>query len=171
MIIIYANKNSETIYLSIEESIKLVKEIKDELRTRDVVIEVCKEYGFDTDIIDGVVIKFDDIKTSAETVNGEMILNNELIKEDFDVLMRYPVHELVHVFQHMQREGTGGDPYEGMEYIDRPDEQEAFIAQIEDEKSSRGEAAAEEYVDELLTYHDVPEQEKTDKKEILLGLN
>jgi hypothetical protein len=171
MIIIYASENTEKLYLSIENSVRLIKEIKDELRTRDVVKEVCKEYGFTTDIIDGVVIKFDDIETSAETVNGEMVLNNELIKEEFDVLMRYPVHELVHVFQHMRREGTGGDPYEGVEYIDRPDEQEAFIAQIEDEKESRGEEAAEEYVDELLTYHKVPEQEKPEKKEILLGLS
>ena len=76
MIIIYASENTEKLYLSIENSVRLIKEIKDELRTRDVVKEVCKEYGFTTDIIDGVVIKFDDIETSAETVNGEMVLNN-----------------------------------------------------------------------------------------------
>lgn len=168
MIIITANKNKKT-YLSIEDSVKLVKQIKDELKEKDVVKEICKEYGFDIDIVDGVVIKFDDIKTSAETVNGEMVLNNELINEEFDILMRYPVHELVHVFQHMEREGLGKDPYEGMEYLDRPDEQEAFKAQIKDEKETRGEGAAEAYVDDLLSYHDIPDGEKEDKKEELLG--
>lgn len=163
-------RSSSKIYLSIEDSVKLIKQIKDELKEKEVAQEICKEYGFTTDIIDGIVIKFDDIDTSAETVNGEMVLNNELIQEEFDVLMRYPVHELVHVFQHMEREGQGGDPYEGMEYLDRPDEQEAFIAQVEDEKQTRGEEAAEEYVDELLDYHSVPEEEKDEKKETLLGL-
>ena len=173
MIIIYAkneNKNNENFeYLSIENSIKIIKNIKEELKKKDVVIEVCKENDFTVDIIDGVVIKFDDIKTSAETINGEIVLNNELIKEEFDVMMRYPVHELVHVFQHMKREGLGTDPYEGMEYLDRPDEKEAFIAQIEDEKNTRGEGAAEEYVDELLEYHEIPDSNKKKKKEEHLG--
>ena len=133
-----------------------------------MVKEVCNDFGFSTDIIDGVVMKFDDIETSAETVNGEMVLNNELIKEEFDILMRYPVHELVHVFQHMNREGLNRDPYEGMEYLDRPDEQQAFRAQVEDEVETRGPEAAQEYVDELLDYHDIPEEQKGEKKEELL---
>jgi len=166
MIIICA---SEKLYLSIEESVKLIKQIKDELKNNDVAIEICKEYGFDSEIIDGVVIKFDDIKTSAETINGEMVLNNELIKEEFEVMMRYPVHELVHVFQHMEREGSGGDPYENYEYLDRPDEREAFKAQIKYEKQERSEEEAEEYVDELLDYHEIPEPEKEEKRIDLLG--
>lgn len=169
MIIIYAKEIKKKIDLSIEESVILIAKIKDELKIKDVVVQICNEYGFLTDIIDGVIIRFDEIETSAETVNGEIVLNKDLIKEEFDVLMRYPVHELVHVFQHMEREGASRDPYEGMDYLDRPDEKEAFKAQIKDEKETRGEGAAEQYVDELLDYHSIPKTNRTKKKNELLG--
>jgi hypothetical protein len=168
MIIIYSNKKEDN-FVSIEDSVKLIKKIKDTLKEKVVIKDVCKEYGFSIDIIDGIIIKFDKIDTSAETVNGEMILNTSLTNEDFDVLMRYPVHELVHVFQHMEREGTGGDPYHGMKYLDRPDEVEAFVAQIKDEGQTRGTNKAEEYVNELLDYHDIPENKKDKYKNNLLG--
>ena len=69
----------------------------------------------------------------------------------------------------MEREGTGGDPYHGMKYLDRPDEVEAFVAQIKDEGQTRGTNKAEEYVNELLDYHDIPENKKDKYKNNLLG--
>ena len=77
MIIIYSNKKEDN-FVSIEDSVKLIKKIKDTLKEKVVIKDVCKEYGFSIDIIDGIIIKFDKIDTSAETVNGEMILNTSL---------------------------------------------------------------------------------------------
>jgi len=163
MLIITAKKEQ---HLSIEEATNIIYEIKDALKESEIAQEVCKEHGFEPDIIDAIVIRFDDIKVSAETINGEMTLNNELVNDGFHMMMRYAIHELVHIFQHMNREGKS-DPYQGQDYLDRPDEQEAFKVQIEYEKQENGEAEAEEYVDGLLDYHNIPENKREDiKKEL-----
>lgn len=164
MLIILATKaNNE-----LKDLIEILADIKKELKINDISKKICDEYGFETDIIDGISIVFEDnLGASAKTTDSKIELNSSLLDEEFEVIMRYAIHELVHALQHMQR--IEADPYEDEEYLDRPDELEAFQFQIEYEESARGEPEAEAYVDDLLEYHEIPVEERTEKKEELLS--
>lgn len=165
MIVILAKRNKKT---DLENTIELLSEVKDELKSNDIVKEVCKKYGFDIDIIDGIPIEFvDDLDASAKTINSKILLSDELIDAPFEKVMRYAIHELVHALQHMERHGTE-DPYDKHDYLDRPDELEAFQHQIEYESDVSGKNEAEKYVDELLDYHEIPEHDKEEKKDELM---
>jgi len=138
------------------------------LLKNDVAEDICKEFGFDKNILYGVSISFDsEIDVAAKTTDSKMLLNTSLLDEKFDIIMRYVIHELVHVFQHIKREGTD-DPYDGMEYLERPDEVQAFQFQVEFQEDFSGENDAKEYVDDLIEYHEIDDNQKDDKKEELL---
>lgn len=164
MIIVIAKKKNNVI----QSSIELLSKIKDNLKTSDIAKSICLEYGFDESIIDGIPISFsDDLDVSAKTINSKIELNSSLLNDSFEVVMRYAIHELVHALQHMKREGKG-DPYKNKEYLDRPDELEAFQYQVEFENQAIGPDEAKEYVDELVDYHDIPDSEKETKKKELM---
>jgi hypothetical protein len=163
MIVVIADKIGD----QIQESIELLSRIRSELKKSQIAKEICKEHGFDIDIIDGIPIDFsDEIETSARTVNSAIELNSQLMDEDFEVMMRYAIHELVHALQHMKMEGM--EAFEGHEYLDRPDELEAFQYQVEYESEVNGPDEAEEYVDNLIEYHEIPPESQQEKKEELL---
>ena len=86
--------------------------------------------------------------------------------EEFEIIMRYAIHELVHSLQHMKMKGL--EMFEEEEYLDRDDEIEAFQYQIEYESKERGQDEAEQYVDDLIEYHEIPEEEREDKRDQLL---
>ena len=110
---------------ALENMIELLAKIKQEMKMNDIVAEICQEHGFDIDIIDGIPMEFaDDIEASAKTIDSRIQLNSELLNEDFEIIMRYAIHELVHSLQHMKAEGI--DLYASEEYLDREDELEAF---------------------------------------------
>lgn len=151
----------------LQDSIELLAKIKQELRENDIAIEVCKEYGFEIDILDGIQFEFvDGLEASAKTTNSFIQLNSNLIDEDFTIIMRYSIHELVHALQHMKLVGL--DEFEGEEYLDREDELEAFQYQIEYESDECGQEQAEEYVDNLIEYHEIPPENRADKRKELL---
>ena len=153
---------------SIEEKTVFLKNIRIFLLNNDIANEICNEFGYDKDIILGVPLSFsDDIDVAAKTVNGEMMINESLIDEKQEILFRYIVHELVHVFQHMQNK-TEKDPYPDEEYLDRPDEIQAFQFQVEFDEEVRGEDEAIEYVEELVDYHKVPESKQDAKEDQLM---
>jgi len=165
MIIVIAKNKSTT---KLEDTIQLISEIKEELKGHDIAKEICKKYDFKIDIIDGISIEFaEDLDASAKTINSKILLSDELIDAPFEKIMRYAIHELVHALQHMKRYGQE-DPYKDDQYLDRPDELEAFQHQIQYEAETTGNHNAEEYVDELLEYHEISGEEKEDKKEELL---
>ena len=83
-----------------------------------------------------------------------------------NVVMRYLIHELVHVFQHEKNEGKVQKEYK--EYLDDPDEREAFSRQIQFHANTKGERVARKYVKELLDFHKVPESDKKELKKTLL---
>lgn len=170
MIVIIANaiKEDADIDVDLEDELEILSSLRKELKKDPTAIKIVKEYNQDMDILDGVPIDIsNEIDVSAKTVNSRILLNKKLLKEPFEIIMRYLVHELVHVFQHFELEGKD-DPYEGYDYLDRPDEIEAFQFQIEFDKNKRGEEDAVEYVEDLLEYHDIPDSDKEDKKEELL---
>lgn len=141
--------------------------IKQEMKEHEVVKEICEEQGFDLDIIDGIPMEFvEDLESSAKTVDSRIQLNESLLDEEFEIIMRYAIHEFVHALQHMNSKNM--DPYEGLEYLDRPDELEAFQFQIAYDAEERGEEEAVEYVEDLIEYHEIEPEEQENKKQELL---
>jgi len=163
MIIVIAEKTTS----NLQSIIELLAKVKRELKKNTIAEEICREHNFGIDIIDGISFEFeDDLEASAKTINSKILLNSNLMDEEFEIIMRYAIHELVHALQHMR--GEGGEKDEAGSYLDREDELEAFQYQIEYELEERGEESAEEYVDNLIEYHEVPPEERENKKEELL---
>ena len=152
----------------LQNTVELLGKVKRELKKNDIAKEICSEYGFDVDIIDGIPFEFvDDLEASAKTVDSAIQLNSNLVDEDFETIMRYSIHELVHSLQHMKTDEQEFSEDDG-EYLDRGDEIEAFQFQIKFENEARGPDAAEEYVEDLIEYHEVPEHKEESKKNQLL---
>jgi hypothetical protein len=131
--------------------------------------EICSDLDFDKRGLYGIPISFsDEIDVAAKTINSNIILNVTLLREDFSLMMRYVIHELVHAIQHINMASLG-DPYDQYEYLDRPDEVEAFQYQVKfEDEYGAGEEDAIEYVEELIDYHDIDGGDAEDKKELLL---
>ena len=160
MIFKLANKTKE---YSLDELTVHLSNIRTFILTNKIALEICDEFGYNESILMGVPIVFSsDLDVSAKTIDGQMILNSDLIEEGYEILLRYVIHELVHVFQHIENKSKK-DLYPDHEYLDRPDELEAFKYQIEFDESMRGEKDVIEYVEGLLEHHDVPSEEKIDK--------
>ncbi len=164
IIIAKQNKNNK----DLEDRISLLSRIKKEIKQDEVCKDICKEHGFDLSIIDGISIDFDDdIDVSAKTINSKIFLNSGLLEKSFETIMRYVVHELVHAFQHMKMYGEDKNKKE-QEYLDDENEVEAFKRQVEFQAKEEGVDKAEDYVEDLIEYHEVPEDERNSKKNELL---
>lgn len=151
----------------LEGVIETLSKIKQELKKNDIAREICQEHGFDIDIIDGIPMEFiDDLESSAKTIDSRIQLSTSLLDEEFEVMMRYAIHELVHSLQHMRAEGINVN--EDSEYLDREDELEAFKFQVKYDAEERGLNEAIDYVEDLVEYHEIPDEEKEDKKKELL---
>lgn len=165
MIIVTAKKKK----VDLEEEINILLKIKKTLKKDPVALEICREYDFDPEIIDGIPLMFvDDLEASAKTVDSKISLNLNLIDEDFPIIMRYAVHELVHALQHMRLEGKNKKD-DGKDYLDRSDELEAFQYQIKYDAKKRGPSKAKEYAQELVEYHKLPDGKSKKKKKELLN--
>lgn len=163
MIVVIAKKPKT----ELQHNIELVAKIKKELKNDNIAKEICKEYSFDIDIIDGISVEIvDDLDVSAKTVDSAIHLNSSLVDEDFNIIMRYAIHELVHALQHMKLVGL--EALECENYLDRYDEVEAFQYQIKYDSKTRGLEEAEDYVDDLIEYHEVPDHKKEEKKDELM---
>ena len=164
MIIITAKKKK----VDLEDEIEILKKIRHELKNNKIAAEICKEYDFDLDIIDGIPIDFEeDLEASAKTVDSKIILRFKLIDEEFDIIMRYAIHELVHALQHMR--SVGSSKHKSQEYLDQKDELEAFQYQVKFDAKERGLDKAKEYVEELVDYHKIPRNKAKGKKRELLN--
>lgn len=153
---------------SLKYKTKLLSKIRKLLKKDDICLQICSEFGQEPDILDGIPIEFDPkLDVSAKTVNAKIYLNESLLSDSFKVIMRYVVHELVHAFQHMNKKSKE-DIHKDKEYLDRPDELEAFQVQIQYDAKHRGEEEAEKYVDDLIEYHEIPDHKQDHKKEQLM---
>ena len=164
MITILAKKENN----KIDSEIEIISKIKEEIKKDPITKELLRQYSKDESFIDAIPLDFsEDIDVSAKTINARILLNKNLLKEPFDIILRYAIHELVHSLQHVNL-NDDFNKYEEYEYLDRPDELEAFQVQIEFDKERRGEDAVVEYVEDLLDYHDIPENEYNDKRNELM---
>lgn len=91
---------------------------------------------------------------SAKTINGLVVLNENLIETGkWEDIMRYVIHEVVHVMQ--QEAGKVQGKVDKDEYLDDENEQEAFQAQIEYMDDHEPPEKIQQYLEQLLDHHDV----------------
>lgn len=129
---------------------------------------MCKEFKVDQDIIDLIPVRFGDIDVSAKTVRGIIILNNKLLKDNnFENNIHYLLHEIIHYVQMVSRSHPTQGANDG-EYLDNKDELEAFTYQIEYMDDQYGDEEADDYMEHLLTHHDIDDKdERREKKKEL----
>lgn len=148
---------------------KIISLFRKYLKENHIILSICEKYKEkNTDeIIDNVPIRFEPLDVSAKTVNGEIILNSELLKGDFRDNVRYLIHEFTHVLQ--QENGkvnstTGKDE----NYLDDPNEIEAFQNQIDYMEEVYSEKEIQEYMDQLLDHHNIKGKERIKKTRELI---
>jgi hypothetical protein len=165
MIIKISKKNVKP---SLEDEIKILDKIRKSLINNDVAKEICDDNNFDYWILKSVSIRFDNIDTTAKTINGNIILSKKLLKKSHETIMKYVIHELVHVFQHIDEYGKKKKINRKKDYLNREHEIEAFQYQLQFDKKQKGEKKVEDYVENLLDYHKIPDSKREDKKKELM---
>jgi hypothetical protein len=142
---------------------KRIKELKEGIKKEEEFLEKCKEYGVGPDFIDDVPISFDDeLDVSAKTVNGEVFLNGALFDaNDWVDQMRYIQHEGTHILQ--QATGKVNEKTNKEDYLDDPNEIEAFQAQIAYMADHESPEELQKYLEQLLDHHNIQGKERKEK--------
>jgi hypothetical protein len=162
MIEVFAKKKKP-----LEKKTELAAKVKSYIKANEIFKDLCDEYGYKPSIIDGIPLVFtNDLDVTAKTINAKVFLNSSLIDEKIEIIGRYFLHELTHCFQHMKKEGERQKKKNNI-YLDRPEELEAFQYQIKFDAEKRGDKDVNKYVNDLLSYHKVPKNERPKKKEEL----
>jgi hypothetical protein len=153
----------------LEMRTKQVAKLKQFLKADDTYHDLCAEYDQPVSIIDGIAVVFtSDLDVTAKTINAKVFLSTALIDERFEIMARYLLHELTHCFQHMEKEGKKTKKKSDV-YLDRPEELEAFQNQIKFDSENSPEEDVGRYVSELLSYHDIPKEERKERKKDLMS--
>ena len=164
MFVITSSTKSEIEKMNKE--LKLLSKVRTALIGSSIAKELCEENGYKKSILSGVPIDFKkDLDVSARTENARIFLSSKLSDKSFDIIMRYVIHELTHVFHHLKNES---DREKSKDYLDRETEIEAFQYQIEYDSKKRSKQKAKDYAEGLLEFHKIPEKEREDKLEELL---
>lgn len=154
--------------ITLEDEMEILNKIRKSLVNNNIAKTICDDNNYNYWILDSVSIRFDEIKTTAKTINGNIILSKKLLDKPLDTIMKYVIHELVHVFQHIEEFDKGKISDKKFKYLNREDEIEAFQYQLEFDKKNKGKKKVEKYVDKLLHYHEVPKEKRKEKKKELL---
>jgi len=140
---------------------RIVRILRKTLKKHPIAHRLCEKYEEDIGLIDDIPIRFEPIDVSAKTVNGEIILNSKLLEGEFRDNMRYLVHEFVHALQ--QENGLVEEKPESGEYLDDPNEIEAFQAQLDFMDGCYSEEEVQEYLEQLLDHHNIKGKERKRK--------
>jgi hypothetical protein len=168
MIEVFAAKRKSSKMKSLERNTKMSARIKSYLKSDEIYRELCDEYGHDLDILDGIAVVFtNDIDVTAKTINAKVFLNSALLDEKIEIIARYLLHELTHCFQHMEKEGKKRKEKNKV-YLNRPEELEAFQYQIKFDSKKRSEDKVNKYVNDLLSYHNIPKENRPKKRKELM---
>src|ERR1019366_6415499 len=125
--------------------LKIIEKAKKYLKTNEVIIDMCKEYDLDPDIIDLVPMRFGDIDVSARTANGIITFNYKLLCDgDFIKDYQYACHEFLHYIDQCYGEKPTKVATEG-DYLENPYEQKAFKYQLKYIENEHGPEEAEKY--------------------------
>lgn len=143
-----------------------LEKIKKKVFNHSVVKDMLKKYKIDKSELDLIPMCFAKLPVSARTDHGVIYINVDVPEAD------RVVHELTHYCQ----QTTGNKPTPGStedNYLDNPVEQEGFRNQTKYIADTKGEEAAEEYIDDLLDYHThdkKDEKKREDRREKLIDL-
>lgn len=153
--------------MSQEDVIQQMKEIA---KKDDGIIKKFKEYGVSLKEIDNVKVIFCSLDVSAKTMeeDGEIVIkmNEEMLDSK---KINHPESYLIHELLHMAARKAGFvSNKKDKQYLDLPTEVESFKAQIDYLKDC-SEEEAEEYTDNLLSYHGLRGKKRQEKKKELLG--
>jgi hypothetical protein len=153
--------------MSAKEDLKIIDKIKEKIKSSDTIKEIFKKEKKSLDLIDYMPMCFAPLEVSARTQHG-IIYFNEKLRKHPEEIDHYMVHEITHVLQQCFADGpTQGST--AKTYLDNPYEQEGFKNQTKFITEEDGPKAAKKYIDKVLEHHDVPEEEKEDKKDALLS--
>lgn len=155
--------------ISIEKQNKLLNSMREFLKNDKSTQNLFKEYGASIEEIDFIPMRFEDLDVSAKTSKGTLIFNYNLLQDgDFFKDFSYGAHEIVHFLQ----QTCGTEPTKSSDdddYLMSKNEQEGFQHQIEFIGKYHGSDSAEQYVDDLLDYHEPDEKDRKKLKNTLLN--
>lgn len=148
--------------------LRMINKAKKYLKKDQVWQDLCKENKVEVDIIDLIPTKFGNLDVNAKTDHGIIILNYKLLcdgnlHDDYS----YLIHEYTHWFQQC----LGDEPTQSADdgdYLSNKFEQEGFSNQVEYIANHEGKEEAEEYVDNLLDYHEVTDDKKDELQAVFL---
>jgi hypothetical protein len=155
----YANKLAYRKMLSLQS-------IKENLKKSQTLIDLFNEYEINLEELDFIPVRFAKLPVSARTQHGIITISNNF-KNDIGKTESYLSHEICHWIQ----QTSGNGPTKGSntdDYLSNPFEQEAFQNQTKYITEKKGPDAAEKYIEKVLDHHDVPEEERSDRKDDLL---
>lgn len=147
---------------------RMIKKMKEYLKTNEVVQNMFKEYEVDIAELDLIPMMFGNLDVSAKTDHGVIILNYKLLTDgDFFKDFSYGVHEMTHWLQ--QTTGTKATKSsDDGSYLDNPYEREGFANQVEYIDEQFGKDEAEKYVEDLLDHHEIDSKSKRNELESVL---
>jgi len=148
---------------------EILDTVLDFLSGSEVVGAMFDRYDVPISRLSEVPIKFGTIPVSAKTKNEIIIINDQFLEDgSFAKELHYVVHELCHWLQ--QHCDDPHDLFErnGEKYLDMLTEIEAFCFQVRFMKEFYGKDEAEEYVDDLLDFHEIKGKERETKRKVLL---
>ncbi len=149
--------------------LKMINKAKEHIKKSDVMQRICEEYGQPIEVIDLIPTYFKELDVSAKTDHGVIYLNFKLLEDaDFFKDYSYLIHEYSHFFQQCFRDEATQSSDDGS-YLDNEFEQEGFQNQIEYIAKEHGEQEADDYVENLLDHHEIEDEERDEKKEVLMG--
>lgn len=146
---------------------KLIALLRKLLKKHPIALKHCEEYNEDPGFIDNIPISFQPLDVSAKTVNGEIFLNSHLLDGELRDNMRYLIHEFVHCLQ--QENGKVDGKSKDADYLDDPNEMEAFQAQIDYMQDAYDDEEVQNYIEQLLNHHDIKGKERKRKIRELLS--
>lgn len=149
---------------------EIIDDIKDFLRENPVVISMFGKFKIPIDQIDEVHIEFADLPVSAKTKNLHIYINTAFLADkEFSDDLHYIVHELCHYLQQYTGEYTKYDYLENLNYLQLPTELEAFIYQAQFMKDFYDEDFRNDYIEDLLDFHDYEGEERDRMRRLILG--
>lgn len=149
-----------------KELLSKINKAKAEIKKTPQIKELCEEYKVSIDFIDYIPTMFKDLDVSARTEKGIIYLSYKLLEDGFNKNFGYLIHEYTHFFQQCFNDKPTKSSDDG-EYLKNPYEQEAFKNQIDYIEDEFGSKESKKYVNHLLEYHEVEDEDKQEIKEEL----
>lgn len=147
--------------------LNIISKAKNMLKNDKTFEDICKEYDVDTNIINIIPMKFDDLDVSARTSKGVISFNYRLLCDGkTSTIAQYAIHEIVHYFQQVYGD-VPTKKKKNEHYLDDKNEVEAFQNQVKFLDGNFGEGKADDYVDQVLDYHDFDGKRRAEKEEEL----